>query len=191
MERRRLLYAVAAAGALALAGCTTTGQGVNDQTPTERRAKINAGADDALARLYSSVPGAREMGAKARGILIFPQVVSAGFVIGGEYGEGVLRQGGSNNGYYRVAGGSFGFQAGAQSRAVIIMFMNEAELDRFKNASGWTAGVDGSVAVAKVGVNGGIDSNTARAPVVAFALTNAGLMANLTVQGSKITKLDL
>lgn len=191
MKRRQFVYAGVVAAAMAMTGCTTTGEGVNKATPAEQRQTINSGADDTLTRLYTSVPGARELGNKARGILIFPRVLSAGFVVGGEYGEGVLRQNGSNAGYYRTAGGSFGFQAGAQSRAIVMMFMNQAELDRFKSGSGWTAGVDGSVAVAKVGVNGGVDSNSVRAPVVAFALTNAGLMANLTVDGSKISKLDL
>ncbi len=190
MKRRYFIQAGAIAGVLALTGCTTTQQ-QSQGSPAERRAKINAGVEETLSRLYSTVPGSRDMGSKARGILVFPSVIAAGFMVGGEYGEGALREGGRNTGYYSTAGGSFGLQIGAQSKAIIIMFMSQAELDRFKASKGWTAGVDGSVAVVKGGVNAGIDTNTARAPVVAFALTNAGLMANLTVEGNKITKLDL
>ncbi|VCU71513.1 hypothetical protein PIGHUM_03598 [Pigmentiphaga humi] len=191
MNRRHLLSASVMAGILALAGCTTTNPDTSGISPADKRARINTGAEEALNRLYAAVPGSREMASKARGILVFPNVVAAGFVIGGEYGEGALREGGRTTGYYSTASGSFGFQAGAQSKALIFMFMNQAELDRFKNSNGWKAGVDGSVAVVKAGVNAGIDTNTARSPVVAFALTNAGLMANLTVEGTKVSKLDL
>jgi len=192
MKRREFLgstFAVAAS-TLAVAGCTTTTPG-SSGTPAERRSRINAGADEALGRLYSSVQGSRDLANKARGILIFPNVISAGFIFGAEYGEGVLREGGHPTGFFSTTSGSFGFQAGAQSRAIILMFMNQTELDRFKASSGWTAGVDGSVAVVRVGANAGIDTNTARAPIIAFALTNAGLMANLSLQGTKITRLDL
>jgi lipid-binding SYLF domain-containing protein len=191
MKLRHLLFLGCMTGLMAVTGCTTTDPSSRSSSPAEKRAQINTGAEETLSRLYASVPGSRDLGAKARGILVFPNVISAGFVFGGEYGEGALREGSMVNGYYRTTGASFGFQAGAQSRAIVIMFMNQVELDRFKNSNGWTAGVDGSVAVAKAGVNGGLDTNTARAPVVAFALTNAGLMANLTINGSKITKIDM
>ncbi|MBX6317663.1 YSC84-related protein [Pigmentiphaga sp.] len=191
MKRRQFVYAGLAGSLLAAAGCTTTDPQKGDGSPAAKRARIDAGVDEALNRLYSTVQGSRELGNKARGILVFPNVVAAGFIVGGEYGEGALREGGRTTGYYSTASGSFGFQAGAQSKALIFMFMNQAELDRFKSGSGWTAGVDGSVAVVKAGINASIDTNTARAPVVAFAITNAGLMANLSVEGTKISKLDL
>ncbi|MDX3907662.1 MAG: YSC84-related protein [Pigmentiphaga sp.] len=191
MKRRQFLYASAAAGLLVAAGCTTTNPQNGDGSPAARRARIDSGVNEALNRLYATVQGARELGTKAEGILVFPSVISAGLVVGGEYGEGALREGARTTAYYSTASGSFGFQAGAQSKALIFMFMNQAELDRFKASKGWTAGVDGSVAVVKAGVNAAVDVNTARAPVVAFALTNAGLMANLTVEGTKITRLDL
>ncbi|OVZ54294.1 hypothetical protein CDO44_26455 [Pigmentiphaga sp. NML080357] len=191
MKRRQFLYAGVTASLLAAAGCTTTNPENGDGSPAAKRARIDSGVNEALNRLYSTVEGSRELGAKARGILVFPNVVAAGFIVGGEYGEGSLREGGRTTGYYSTASGSFGFQAGAQSKALVFMFMNQAELDRFKSSNGWTAGVDGSVAVVKAGVNAAIDTNTARAPVVAFAITNAGLMANLSVEGTKITKLNL
>ncbi|MPS26181.1 MAG: hypothetical protein E2576_01350 [Alcaligenaceae bacterium] len=192
MKRRQFLYATATAGLLVAAGCTTTDPNKSgDSSPAAKRSRIDSGVNETLNRLYSSVDGSRELGNKARGILVFPSVINAGFIIGGEYGEGALRESGRTTGYYSTASGSFGFQAGAQSKALIFMFMNQAELDRFKSSNGWTAGVDGSVAVVKAGVNAAVDTNTARAPVVAFALTNAGLMAGLTVEGTKISKLNL
>jgi lipid-binding SYLF domain-containing protein len=118
-------------------------------------------------------------------------VVSGGFVVGGEYGDGVLRAGGRNDGYYRVVGGSFGWQIGAQSQAIVLMFLTQEALDRFRKSSGWTIGVDATVSVANVGATGEIDSNTVKQSVVGFALTNVGLYAGVKLDGSKITRLDL
>jgi lipid-binding SYLF domain-containing protein len=122
---------------------------------------------------------------------VFPTVLQAGFVVGAQYGEGALRVGNANDGYYSMTSGSIGWQAGAQSRAVVIMFMTQEELNKFRNSKGWSAGADASVAVAKIGANGAVDTNTAKQSVVAFFLTNAGLMADLSIQGTKVTKLDL
>lgn len=176
--------------ATALAACTTTGDHSSGSASSKRQ-EINSGVDSTLSRLYSSVKGSREMANNAKGILVFPNVLAAGFVVGGEYGEGALRTGGTTRGYYRVTTGSIGWQAGAQSKAVVIMFMTQEELNKFLNSNGWSAGADASVAVAKIGANGAVDTNTARQSVVAFAMTNMGLMANATLEGTKVTKLDL
>lgn len=192
MMNRRKFVTIPAALIMtaALAACTTTGNHATGSN-TNKRQELNSGADTTLSRLYSSVPGSREMGNRAKGILVFPNVLAAGFMFGAEYGQGVLQVGGAPSGYYSTTTGSFGLQAGAQSKAVIIMFMTQGELDKFRNSSGWTAGADASVALAKIGANGAVDTQTARQAVVAFVLTNAGLMANLTVEGTKINKLDL
>jgi lipid-binding SYLF domain-containing protein len=131
------------------------------------------------------------MANNARGILVFPNVLQAGFVVGGQYGQGALRVGKETDGYYSMTSGSIGWQAGAQSRAIVIMFMTQEELNKFRNSQGWSAGADASVAVAKIGANGAVDTNTAKQAVVAFFLTNAGLMADLSIQGTKVNKLDL
>lgn len=189
---RRNFVALPAALLLAasLAACTTTGD-KSSGSASSKRQEINAGVDSTLSRLYSSVQGSREMANNAKGILVFPSILAAGFVVGAEYGQGALRVGNATQGYYSTTTGSFGLQAGAQSKAVVIMFMNQNELDKFRNSNGWTAGVDASVAVAKVGANGAIDTSTARQSVVAFVMTNAGLMANLSLEGTKVSKLDL
>jgi lipid-binding SYLF domain-containing protein len=193
MRRRTFLVTAAAAvsgAGLLAAGCTTT----RPDTPEDRAARrreIDSGADAALSRLYSNSKGAKELAQRAQGILIFPRVLSGGLVVGGEYGDGVLRTGGRAAGYYRLVGGSLGWQAGAQSQAIVLMFLTQDALDRFRNSSGWTAGVDASVAVANVGATGDIDTNTAKQSIVGFALTNAGLYAGLKLDGSKITRLDV
>jgi lipid-binding SYLF domain-containing protein len=102
-----------------------------------------------------------------------------------------LRSGGRADGYYRVVGGSFGWQAGAQSQAIVLMFLTQEALDRFRKSSGWTIGADATVSVANVGATGEIDSNTVKQSIVGFALTNVGLYAGVKLDGSKITRLDL
>lgn len=188
MQKRKFLTQSAAllgAGTLLLSGCTTTrGAGT-----ASKRQEIDASANAALDRLSSTVPGSRELLNKARGVLVFPSVLAAGLGIGGEYGEGALRVGGRTVDYYSTASASFGLQIGAQSKAVIFLFMTQEALDKFQSSQGWTAGVDASVAVIKTGVNGDVDLNTVTQPVNVFVMTNKGLMANLTVEGTKITKL--
>ena len=189
---RRHFFTLPAALLLAtsLAACTTTGRH-NDGTDAGKRQEINAGVTSTLDRLYATVPGARDLSRDAKGILVFPSVLSAGLVVGGEYGNGALRVGNQTEGYYNISGASVGLQAGAQSKAMVFMFMTQEALNKFRNSNGWTAGADASVAVAKVGANGTLDTNTAGQSVVAFVMTNAGLMANLSVEGTKITKTDL
>ncbi|OZI74505.1 BPSL1445 family SYLF domain-containing lipoprotein [Bordetella genomosp. 12] len=181
--------AVALAG-LVFTGCTTT-KAQDSGTASSQRQEINSGADNALSRLNQASPDAAALIQKAKGVLVFPSVVSASFIVGAQYGKGVLRVGGKDVGYYSTTAGSVGFQAGAQSKAVILLFMTQESLDKFRNSNGWTAGVDASVAVANIGANGRIDTISAQKPVVGFILTNTGLMAGVSLEGAKINKLDL
>ncbi len=193
MERREFITSTAGlivgTSGLLLAGCTTTPDAPADKAA--KRSEIDAGVESSLSKLYGTVKGSRELAGRARGILVFPNVVAAGLMFGGEFGDGALRAGGRNAGYYRTISGSWGLQIGAQSKAVYFMFMTQEALDKFVASKGWTAGVDASVALAKIGANGDIDTNTMQQSVIGFVLTNAGLMANLTLEGTKITKLDL
>jgi lipid-binding SYLF domain-containing protein len=189
MKRRTFASVSAIATLLTITGCSTTSGSKTD--PASKRAEIDAGVTSTLNKLFASAKGSRELAAKAQGILVFPSVIAAGLVVGGEYGEGALRVGGATVGYYSTAAASFGLQIGAQSKAVIFMFMTKEALDKFRNSKGWTAGVDGSVALAKIGANGDVDTSSVSAPVIGFVLTNAGLMANLTLEGTKVSKLDL
>ena len=172
-----------------IGGCTTTGPDSGD--PAARRQSINSGVDNALANLYRQVPGSQELVGRARGVLVFPSVLEAGFIFGASRGDGALRVNGSTVSFHRTTGGSFGLQAGAQSSAVFVLFMTDDAFNRFKNSRGWTAGVDASVTMISVGANAQITTATAQQPVIGFALSNTGLMAGVTVDGSRVTTLNL
>jgi lipid-binding SYLF domain-containing protein len=195
MQRRNFMLKSTAAlafGTLALAGCTTTkSSGDSAATDMSKRQSIDASVDGTMSRLYTTVQGSRELVSKARGILVFPSVLQVGFVVGGQYGEGALRVGGSTAGYYSTISGSFGLQAGAQSKAIIFLFMTQDALDKFRQSDGWSVGADASVALVKVGANGAVDTTTATAPVEVFILTNAGLMADVSLAGTKVSKLKI
>jgi lipid-binding SYLF domain-containing protein len=152
--------------------------------------EIDAEVDAALVLFYEQVPAAKDLAKKAKGILTFPKVLKAGFGVGGEYGEGALRVGGKSVGYYNTAAASVGLQIGVESRAEVLMFMTQEALERFQASNGWEVGVDGSVTLIKVGVAGEIDTTTMRDPVIGFVFGEQGLMANLSLEGAKITKLD-
>ncbi len=126
----------------------------------------------------------------AEGILIFPQVIKAGFGVGGEYGEGALLIDGATQAYYSTAAASIGFQIGAQTKTVILVFLQEDALKKFRASDGWEIGVDGAVALIEIGVGGSIDTSNVTDPIVGFVLNNKGLMYNLTLEGSKMTKID-
>ena len=117
-------------------------------------------------------------------------MIKAGIGIGGEYGEGVLRIGGKTAAYYSTAAASIGLQLGVQKKSIIIVFLTSEALSKFRNSKGWEVGVDGSVAFIKVGAGGSLETTTINDPIVAFAFGQKGLMYNLTLEGSKFTKLD-
>ncbi|WP_322059719.1 YSC84-related protein [Paraburkholderia sp. J63] len=195
MQARRFILktsvAVALAG-VALAGCTTTGNNPpTAQSNDARRQSIDASVDGTMSRLFQTVPGSRELVGKARGVLVFPSVVQAGVVVGGEHGDGALRVGGSTVGYYSTTGASVGATLGMQSKAVVYLFMTQDALDKFRNSDGWSAGGDASVAIVKVGANGSVDTTTATKPVEVFVLTNSGLIGDLSLGGNKISRLKL
>ncbi|AOI78850.1 MULTISPECIES: BPSL1445 family SYLF domain-containing lipoprotein [Burkholderia] len=195
MQKRNLVLKAAAAlivGSLALTGCTTTpDKPDNAATNASKRQSIDASVDATLSRMYSTVKGSRELVAKSRGVLVFPEVLQAGFIVGGQSGNGALRVGGSTVGYYNTSSLSVGLQAGAQSKAIVFLFMTQQALDEFRNSDGWAAGAGASVALVKMGANGAVDSNTATAPVQVVVLTNAGLMGDVSINGTKVTKLKI
>jgi len=151
--------------------------------------EIDAKVDSTLKEFHWKVSSSKELAEKAKGILVFPSVLKAGFWIGGQYGEGALRIKGKTVNYYNIAGASFGFQFGAQSKSVILLFMTNEALSAFRNSSGWEAGVDGSVALATLGTGGAIDTNTLQQPIIGFVFGNKGLMVDVSLKGSKMTKI--
>jgi lipid-binding SYLF domain-containing protein len=151
--------------------------------------EIDAKVKAALEDFFSTAPAGKELAGKAAGILVFPSVVKAGMLVGGEYGEGALRIDGATVDYYSTAAGSIGLQLGVQKKSIIIMFMDEAALEKFRNSTGWEVGVDGSVALVTIGTGGYVDTNTIQQPIIGFVFGQKGFMCNLTLEGSKMTKI--
>jgi len=151
--------------------------------------EIDVSVDVALERFYNDVKGGKEFLKSAKGVLVFPGVFKAGIGIGGEYGEGALRINGKTVDYYNTAAASIGFQLGAQKKAVLLVFMADEALKKFRASSGFEVGVDGSVALVELGAGGTIDTTNIKSPIVAFIFGQKGLMYNLTLEGSKYTKI--
>ena len=185
---KRILVTAVAAVMLLNAGCTMS-PGGND--PATRRAAIDAAADDALASLFRQVPGSEELVGQARGVLVFPDVLEAGFMLAASRGAGALRVDGATVSYHATTSGSFGLQAGAQSTAIFFLFMTDDALRRFQASNGWAAGVDASVTVVAVGATAQATTWTVQQPVVGYVLSNRGLMAGISLNGVRITRLDL
>ena len=153
-------------------------------------AVIDVRVAETIEEFKEQVNGAEVFLEQAAGYLVFPKVYKVGVGIGGETGEGALRIGSQNVDYYRTSSGSFGFQLGAQARSIVIVFMTEESLNKFRDSEGWKVGIDGSVALVDLGAGKTIDSKNIKDPVVGFIFGSKGLMYNLTLEGSKFTKLD-
>ena len=160
---------------------------VTAQAASKQEIDIKVAA--ALKQFEAKVTGSKEFLARAKGVLVFPEVIKAGFGIGGEYGEGALLVKGKTADYYNTAAASIGFQLGAQLKTVILVFLQQDALNKFRNSSGWEVGVDGSVALIELGVGKDINTVNIEDPIVGFVISNKGLMFNLTLEGSKITKI--
>ena len=140
--------------------------------------------------LFKAKKGSDAVLKKASGLLVFPSIVKGGFGIGGEFGEGALLVDGATDGYYNTVSGSWGFQIGLQKKSMILAFMDKGALTRFQNSAGWKIGADASVAVIAVGADGSIDTAKLNQPIIAFVFDQKGLMYNLTLEGTKITKIN-
>jgi lipid-binding SYLF domain-containing protein len=152
-------------------------------------AELNASGQAALGRLYSQSDRARRYGRDARAILIFPKIVKAGFMIGGQGGEGVLLVGGKPAGYYKIGAASFGLQAGGQSFSYALFLMNDAALTYLRKSDGWAIGSGPSLVVVDKGVAKSTTSTTIAKDVYAFPFGQKGLMGGLGLEGSKISQI--
>jgi len=154
------------------------------------KTEIDIEVKQALKRFNKEVAASKEYTKLAKGILVFPSIFKAGFGIGGEYGEGAMLINGKTVQYYSTAAASIGFQLGAQTKTVIIIFTDSKALKKFRNNDGWEAGVDGSVALIELGAATTLDTSTIKDPIIAFVFNNKGLMYNLSLEGSKYSKID-
>lgn len=151
--------------------------------------ELNVQSEAALKVFREHVKGSENVLEKAQGILVLPRVYKAGFGVGAEYGEGVLKQGGKTIDFYNMASASWGFQLGAQRKSLLLFFMSDDALNKFRTSNGWKAGVDASVAVINVGAEGSIDTKTLNQPVIAFVVDQKGLMYDLSLEGAKFSKI--
>jgi lipid-binding SYLF domain-containing protein len=126
----------------------------------------------------------------AKGILVFPSVKKAGFLIGGQYGEGSLRSGGKTIGYYKTTAASFGLQAGGQKFGFAMFLMNDKAVEYLKKSEGWDVGVGTSLVVVDEGAAGELTTSSAKNDIYVFFFGQKGLMGGLGIEGSKISKFD-
>jgi lipid-binding SYLF domain-containing protein len=181
-ERTRSGFIAIAAGTMLLA------TGVNTSHAASA-AEISSSARAALRTLYASTPAAKTAGGKAKGILIFPSVYKAGFMVGAQEGDGAMFKGGKTVGYYRTAAASFGLQAGAQKFGYALFFMNDSALEYLDKSGGWEIGSGPTLVVVDKGAAKSLSSTTLTQDVYAFIFSQKGLMAGLGLQGSKITRI--
>ncbi len=151
--------------------------------------KISHAAHDALNQLYKKNEAAGILGKEAKAILVFPSIYKAGFIIGGQGGDGALFKGGRAVGYYRSVAASYGLQAGVQKFGYALFFMTDDALTYLDNSAGWEVGVGPSIVVVDAGVAKSLTTTTGRSDVYAFIFDQKGLMAGIGIQGSKITKI--
>ncbi len=154
------------------------------------KAEIDRNVDPALKTLYSKYPAAKELAKNAKAVLIFPQIVKGGFLVGGLYGEGALRKGSKTVAYYNTVAASYGLQAGIQKYAYALFFMTDAAFAYLDRSDGWEIGVGPSIVIVDEGMAKSITSTTAKSDVYAFFFSQQGLMAGMGLQGSKITKIE-
>ena len=181
MKPRNLL----AAGGLAMIGLLASAA-----APAATKAEIDASVGAALTRFNAINPSHRELEQKAVGMLVFPRVTKGGVGIAGEYGEGVLRVNHKTVGYYSLSAASVGLTLGVAKHSEIIMFMTQDALDKFTNSKGWKVGADAQVALAKVGAGGDYDSETLQKPIIGFVFGEKGLIADLSLEGTKINSIE-
>ena len=173
----------------ALAVATLGGANVAAAAATVNSENLDRSADQALEHLYQTNPVARVLADKARAILIFPSIVKAGFVFGAGYGEGELKQGSKVDGYYNSFTGSWGLQAGAQSYGYVVFLMSKSAVDYVHETHGWEIGVGPTVVVVDEGVAKNLSTSTLKDDAYAVIFDQRGLMAGVSIEGTKISRI--
>ena len=153
-------------------------------------AEINRNVDEALASMYASVPDTRQLASQAKAVLVFPNIVKAGFLFGAQYGEGALRQRGKTVGYYNTAAASYGLQAGAQRFGYALFFMSDSAVNYLNTSGGFELGMGPSIVILDTGTARALTSSTIQNDIYAVFFDQRGLMAGLGLQGSKISRMD-
>ncbi len=151
--------------------------------------EINASANATMNLFKKDVKGADEYLKVAKGVLIMPDITKAAFIIGGQYGTGALRIGGKTVDYYKLVAGSLGYQIGAEKYDMVVIFMTDEALNKFRAGEGWEAGVDGEITLVDVGAAASIETLRSQHPVVGFVFDQKGLLAGVSIRGAKFTKI--
>lgn len=172
-----------------LTGCATSNHD-SVKHPTPDAKKLSREAEATLQTLYAEAPHAKALIEQSKGVLVFSNVVKAGFIGGADYGNGVLKKGNRVVGYYNLASASIGFQAGVQAYDYVLVFMNQSALDALNAIDGFQVGIGPSIVLANEGVAGNISTTSARADVYAFLFDQKGIMGAVNLEGSKITRIN-
>ncbi|MBX3489020.1 lipid-binding SYLF domain-containing protein [Parvibaculum sp.] len=175
--------------AAAFAAATSVSLGAFQGAHAATAEDLNKEAAHALEKLYETNAVAKEIGEQAQAILVFPNIVKAGLVFGGAYGEGVLNEGGAMQRYYNSVTGSWGLQAGAQSYGYAVFLMNDKAVDYLKETAGWEIGVGPTVVVVDEGAAKNLSTSTLKEDAYAFIFDQKGLMAGVSIEGTKITEI--
>lgn len=184
MRSLKLFGAAAAALALPfMSACSTVANSPASQ------ADITASSSQALNKLIRENAAASAISQQSRAVLVFPEMVKGGLVVGGAYGEGELRKGGQTTGYYTSFTGSWGLQAGAQSYGYAVFLMNDSAIQYLEESDGWEIGVGPTVVVVNAGVAENLSSSTLQDDAYAFIFDQRGLMAGVSIEGTKVTKV--
>jgi len=153
-------------------------------------ATIERDSRDALALLKENSEGARRLAGDAAAILVFPKIIKGGLIVGGQYGEGALFRGDALDGYYSTAAASFGLQAGIQTYGYAVFFLDDAATAYLDSSDGWEIGTAPNVVVVDSGAGASLTTTSAKENIYVFFFDQKGLMAGVTIEGSKITKIN-
>src|ERR1043165_6712604 len=182
---RNVFLALGLAAAVAVPVSVATFDRANAATAED----LDRDANQALQALYRTHPIAQSISKQARAILVFPNIVKAGLVFGGAYGEGELKQGSAVDGYYNSVTGSWGLQAGAQSYGYVVFLMTKKAVDYIHRSQGWEIGVGPTVVVVNEGVAKNLSTSTLKDDAYAFIFDQKGLMAGITLEGTKVSRI--
>lgn len=190
MKTKSILLAIAAATFALVPGCSPTGPVTQANAANSSASQISRDARAALRSLYAQNPGARALGAKAKGVLVFPSVVKAGFIVGGQGGNGaMIRDTGVISGFYQTVAASYGLQAGVQEFGYALFLMDDSAFRNLNSSDGWEIGSSPSLVIVDKGMAGSMTTATINKGTYAFFFNQRGLMGGLGLQGSKITRI--
>jgi lipid-binding SYLF domain-containing protein len=180
--KSRNLFAAASFAAVALL--------VSTASFAATKAQIDERVHVAMQQFYQLNPANRDLVGRAKGVLVFPRITKGGVGVGGQFGEGALRIDGKNVAYYSITSASVGLTLGLAKHKEVILFMTQETLDKFTNSHGWTIGADTGVAVLSNGAGGEYDTKTLQRPILGIVFGEKGLIGDISLEGSKVTKLE-